>query len=48
MRVREAREAFVKAGGTELLEGVLTRVRVRGKGICVPCHSLGGSGVILN
>ncbi|CAB1096090.1 unnamed protein product [Ectocarpus sp. CCAP 1310/34] len=26
MRVREAREAFVKAGGTELLEGVLTRV----------------------
>ncbi|CAN0071552.1 unnamed protein product [Ectocarpus sp. 4 AP-2014] len=29
MRVREAREAFVKAGGTELLEGVLTRKQRR-------------------
>ncbi|CAM9284004.1 unnamed protein product, partial [Ectocarpus fasciculatus] len=29
MRVREAREAFVKAGGTELLEGVLSRKQRR-------------------
>lgn len=51
MRVREAREAFVKAGGTELLEGVLARVRGGckrgGTAVFVSRHSLGGSGVML-